>query len=127
VLRAVHAGTRLVLAAHPTEPGRADAVWLAGGRVVDWAPLGGDEGTDRAELAARTAEALRAAPRPGDLGAWLPADELDEVRLVGAWLAANPARVLELDSPAAAERVEGFVERVLSAGPKPTTPGARPS
>src|SRR4051812_15115342 len=36
VLRAAHAGARLVLAPHPAAPGRFDAVWIAGGRVVDW-------------------------------------------------------------------------------------------
>ena len=51
---------------------------------------------DAAELAARTAAALRAAPRP-ELGGWLPADEVAEMRLVGAWLAAHEPPALELD------------------------------
>src|SRR5215208_1220123 len=69
LLRATHAGARLVLAPHPAKRGRFDAFWIAGGRVVDWGALPGDPD----ELSARTAAALRAAPRP-ELGAWLPAD-----------------------------------------------------
>ena len=91
VLRAAHAGTRLVLAPHPTAAGRHDAFWIAGGRVVDWGPLPADRG----ELAARTAAALRAAPRP-ELGGWLPAEEGAEARLVGAWVAAHEPPALEL-------------------------------
>src|SRR5687768_15866 len=36
VLRATHTGARLVLAPHPSDPGRHDALWIVGGRVVDW-------------------------------------------------------------------------------------------
>ena len=59
VLRAAHAGARLVLAAHPSDAGRCDAFWIVGGRVVDWGALP----TAADELAARTDEALRAAAR----------------------------------------------------------------
>jgi DNA polymerase III subunit epsilon len=92
LLRATHAGARLVLAPHPARRGRFDAFWIAGGRVVDWGALPGDPD----ELATRTAAALRAAPRP-ELGGWLPADEVAETRLVGAWLAAHEPPALELD------------------------------
>jgi DNA polymerase-3 subunit epsilon len=110
VLRAVHSGARLVVAPHPETRGRADAIWIAGGRVVDWARLP----AARAEVAARTADALRAAPAPSGLGGWLPPDELDEVRLVGGWLAANGARVLELQPAPRPERVEAFVAAALA-------------
>ena len=50
LLRATHAGTRLVLAPHPAKRGRFDAFWIAGGRVVDWGALPGDPD----ELVART-------------------------------------------------------------------------
>jgi DNA polymerase III subunit epsilon len=91
VLRAIHAGARLVLAAHPTDAARRDAFWIVGGRVVDWGALP----EDPAELAARTADALRAAPRP-ELGGWLRPDEIAEARIVGLWLASHEARVHEL-------------------------------
>ena len=95
VLRATHAGTRLVLAPHPAGRARFDAFWIAGGRVVDWGALP----RDAAELEARSAAALRAQPRP-ELGGWLPADEVAETRLVGAWLAAHEPPALELDPDA---------------------------
>jgi DNA polymerase-3 subunit epsilon len=95
MLRATHAGTRLVLAPHPQARGRFDAFWIAGGRVVDWGALP----RDGAELEARSASALRAQPRP-ELGGWLPADEVAEARLVGAWLAAHEPPALELGAGA---------------------------
>jgi DNA polymerase-3 subunit epsilon len=100
VLRAVHAGARLVVAPHPTDPARADALWIAGGRVLDWVRL--PEGRD--EVAERSAEAIRqAAPR--GIGGWLVPDELAEVRLVGAYLASHlEVQALELDGRVDAER-----------------------
>ncbi|HEX5621546.1 MAG TPA: exonuclease domain-containing protein [Solirubrobacteraceae bacterium] len=95
VLRATHAGARLVVVPHPAAAARADAFWIVGGRIADWGPLPAD--TD--ELAARTDTALAAAPTRS-LGGWLPADELDETRIVGLWIAGHDeARVLELDPP----------------------------
>ena len=92
-LRAAHAGARLVLAPHPSDDARADAFWIVGGRVVDWGPKPAPE-----ELEARTHAALRDAPAPGALGGWLPAEELVEARIVGAWLAGHEeASVVELD------------------------------
>jgi DNA polymerase-3 subunit epsilon len=92
VLRATHTGARLVVAPHPATPGRADAFWIVGGRIADWGPLPADP----AEVSARTAHALAGAPAPG-LGGWLPASELDEMRIVGSWLAGHEdAPVLEL-------------------------------
>ncbi len=108
MLRATHAGARLVLAPHPEARGRFDAFWIAGGRVVDWGALPGDA----CELATRSAAALRAAPRP-ELGGWLPADEVAEARLVGAWLAAHEPPALELGPRAPeADRVASWVRSV---------------
>jgi DNA polymerase-3 subunit epsilon len=91
VLRATHTGTRLVLAPHPTASDRFDAFWIAGGRVRDWGFLP----KDPVELAQRTASVLSGAPRR-ELGGWLPADEIDEARIVGAWTAAHAPPALEL-------------------------------
>ena len=91
VLRAIHTGARLVLAPHPEAAGRFDAIWIAGGRVVDWGAGG--------RLAAGAALGARASarrPRRGKLGGWLPADAVAEARLVGAWIAANAPPTLEL-------------------------------
>jgi DNA polymerase-3 subunit epsilon len=90
VLRAIHTGARLVLAPHPEAAGRFDALWIAGGRVVDWGAV------DGTPLAPRSARAFIRAPAPGRLGGWLPADAIPETRLVGAWIAANEPPVLEL-------------------------------
>ena len=91
VLRAIHTGARLVLAPHPEAAGRFDAIWIAGGRVVDWGPADG--------VAAGAALGPRATPRrprARSLGGWLPADAVAETRLVGAWIAANQPPALEL-------------------------------
>ncbi len=109
VLRAVHTGSRLVLAPHPQAAGRFDAVWIAGGRVVDWGPAG-----PPAELALRSARALARAPRSG-VGGWLPADALAETRLVGLWMAAHGPPALELRPGVGAPEHAAFVARVASA------------
>jgi DNA polymerase III subunit epsilon len=93
VLRATHAGARLVLVPHPANASRCDAFWIVGGRIADWGPLPADP----AEVIARTDVALRSAVGAG-LGGWLPAEELDETRIVGSWLAGHAEiRSLELD------------------------------
>jgi DNA polymerase III subunit epsilon len=105
VLRAAHAGARLVLAPHPAAPGRADAFWIVAGRIADWGPLPADP----AEVAARTSAALATAP-PTALGGWLPADELDDLRIIGSWLAGHDdAPVLELEGVVDEGVVAAFV------------------
>ncbi len=92
VLEATHARPRLVLARHPTEV-RFDGFWLAGGRLVDWGPL--DEDLD--QLGERTAAAISRGGRIGELGAHVPPDEIDELRIIGSWLSSHPdARQLPL-------------------------------
>ena len=111
VLRAAHAGARLVLAPHPAEPGRADAFWIVAGRIADWGPLPDDP----AEVAGRTQAALAQAPGSG-LGGWLPADELDELRIVGSWLAGHDdTPVLELGRGADAAALAAFTGRAAAA------------
>jgi hypothetical protein len=102
VLRAVRARSRLVLAAHPSKP-HADAFWLVGGRVADWGPL-----PAAAELAERTRAALAQSPLPGP-GALVPAEEVDEVRLVAAWLARHPeTAALDLDPVPGEDELAAF-------------------
>jgi hypothetical protein len=69
---------------------RLDAFWIVGGRVRDWGPL-----PEIGELEERTRAALGAAPRP--TGPSVPVEEVDEVRIVSSWLAANDAHELPLD------------------------------
>lgn len=98
VLGTAHEASRLVLA--PSPQGEvAEAFWLVGGRVVDWGPV-----PDPAELARRTALALGRRPPAGLPGA-IPADEVDEVRIVATWLAGRddvPGLALE-PAPSAGE------------------------
>ena len=82
VLRATHTGARLVLAPHPEAAGRFDAIWIAGGRVVDWGPPLARE-SRAAEPVGRPGRAggalgarLPQAPYPGSLGGWLPAEAI---------------------------------------------------
>jgi DNA polymerase-3 subunit epsilon len=110
VLRAIHTGARLVLAPHPEAAGRFDALWIAGGRVVDWGPM------DGTPLAPRSARAFAKAPVPGRLGGWLPAEAIAETRLVGAWVAAHSPPVLELGPRVAEGEVAAFVERAALDG-----------
>jgi DNA polymerase III subunit epsilon len=86
VLEATHACPRLILAPHPLEPNRRDAFWLVAGRLIDW----GAAPADPADLAERTTAALTRGGRAGELGAHLPPDEVDEVRLVRSYLASHP-------------------------------------
>jgi DNA polymerase-3 subunit epsilon len=120
MLEAMHARPRLVLARHPTKE-RWDAFWLVGGRVADWGALPGDpmeiEKRTRAAMCAHTPAARDA--RPG-AGAVVPADEVDEVRIVAGWMARNEPPALELwDAAEAANwalEVMGSRELAASAG-----------
>jgi DNA polymerase-3 subunit epsilon len=85
VLEATHARPRLLVARHPTGPS-ADAFWVVGGRLVDWGAMP----VDAEELADRTEAALRRGGRVGELGAHLPPAEIDEVRILGTYLASHP-------------------------------------
>ena len=87
VLRATHAAPRLVVARHPVKE-RFDAFWLVRGRLVDWGPLPGPS-----ELLARTERALDHPPGR----TVVPADEVDEVRIVAGWVADHEPPELALD------------------------------
>ena len=87
VLRATHAAPRLVVAGHPVKE-RFDAFWLVRGRLVDWGPLPGPS-----ELLERTERALDHPPGR----TVVPADEVDEVRIVAGWVADHEPPELALD------------------------------
>ena len=100
MLRAVHAAPQLVLARHPGKE-RFDAFWLVDGRVADWGPLPGPS-----ELVERTEAALRRRRPRGP--APLPPDEVDEVRIVSAWLAEHEAPRLSLAERPEARELTAF-------------------
>ncbi len=105
VLEATHARPRLVLASHPNA-GTHDGFWIAGGRLVDWGPLPPEPG----ELERRTAAALARGGRVGELGAHVPPDEVDEVRIVATYLASHPdTPQLTLDPPPDRAALGGFL------------------
>jgi DNA polymerase-3 subunit epsilon len=111
VLQATHAQPRLLLAPHPTEP-RFDAFWLVGGRVADWGCV-----PDLDELCDRTAVALSRLGGVG-VGTHVPPGEIDEVRIVGNWLASHSeAPVLVLDPAPGREELERFVTDVMPVEP----------
>ena len=85
-LEATHARARLLLAAHPVEHERQDAFWLVGGRLVDW----GEAPADSHALDEQTQAALTRGGRAGELGAHVPPDEIDELRIVSNYLASHP-------------------------------------
>jgi DNA polymerase-3 subunit epsilon len=89
-LEATHARAKLVLAAHPVDRDRQDAFWLVGGRLVDWGPLptSAPDGTDALEE--RTRLALRRGGYAGELGAHVPPDEIDELRIIATYLSSHP-------------------------------------
>ena len=108
VLRAAHTGSRLVLAPHPAKDGLFDAFWIVGGRVADWGML-----PEPDEVAERTARALERLERPGGPGL-VPKDEIDEVRIVAAWLAANDTEDMKLTQPSDAEAAARWATRIAN-------------
>jgi DNA polymerase-3 subunit epsilon len=104
VLRATHTAPRLVLARHPVKE-RFDAFWIVRGRVADWGPLPG-----AGELAERTEGALRRLSG-GSRRAPVPPREVDEVRIVSTWVAANEPPALSLEDPPSAENLESWVRQ----------------
>jgi DNA polymerase-3 subunit epsilon len=118
VLEATHARPRLLLAAHPTDPQSVDAFWLAGGRLVDWGPV--PDGST--ELEQRTTAALRRGGRVGELGAHVPPDEVDEVRIVASYLASHSdTPQLTLEPPPNRTALEEFVDAQRANGSATTS------
>jgi DNA polymerase-3 subunit epsilon len=112
VLRATHSAPRLVLARHPVKE-RFDAFWVVRGRLVDWGPL-----PVQSELIERTGAALDRPPGRSVV----PADEIDEVRLVAGWVADHEPPELALD-PAPSDHQ---LLRFLADATEPAPAAARP-
>jgi DNA polymerase III subunit epsilon len=99
-LRAAHAHPRLVLAGEDGVTG-VDAFWLVGGRVADWGPV-----TSVGEVVQRTDAALRGRAEP-----YIPADEVQELRIVSTWLDGHDVDTLELEPRPSRAALEGFAQR----------------
>ncbi len=100
-LAAAHARPRLVRAPHPRDPARGDLFWLVDGRVVDWGTAGAAEVAERTQAALRRWDPRRPTTH-------LPADEVDEVRIVAAWVAAHAPPQLPLDPAPSVARLAAF-------------------
>ncbi len=98
VLRATHSAPQLVLAQHPVKE-RFDAFWIVQGRLVDWGSLPG-----ASELVERTEAALS---RPAGRSA-IPANEIDEIRIVAGWIAEHEPPTLTLDPAPARDALLKF-------------------
>ena len=85
---------------------RFDAFWLVAGRLVDWGPLPG-----ATELSSRTEAAL--SRRPGRTA--IPADEIDEIRIVASWVAEHEPPTLPLDPPPSADALLAFTGGAVAA------------
>jgi DNA polymerase III subunit epsilon len=114
VLRATHSAPQLVLAQHPVKE-RFDAFWIVQGRLVDWGALPG-----ASELVERTEAALS---RPPGRSA-IPANEIDEIRIVASWTAEHEPLTLTLDPPPARDALLKFA-RVGAPAPRPPQRGGR--
>jgi DNA polymerase-3 subunit epsilon len=100
LVRAVHSGSRVVLAKHPVKP-EWDVFWVSGGRVADWGPL-------EKQLPALPSRAEEVGGC-GTAAPVVPPDEVHEVRIVSSWLAGDEAWECELEPGA---DVAGWVEQV---------------
>jgi hypothetical protein len=74
------------------DPARGDLFWLVAGRVADWGPV-----REAGDVAERTRVALRG--HEGGRTAYVPADAVDEARIVSTWIAGHEPSVLRLDPP----------------------------
>jgi DNA polymerase-3 subunit epsilon len=104
LVRAVHSGSRVVLAKHPVKP-EWDLFWVSGGRVADWGPLAD-------QLPELPARARSHATPPARVPVVAP-DEVHEVRIVSSWLAGDEAWECELSADA---DVPAWVEQVTGSG-----------
>jgi DNA polymerase-3 subunit epsilon len=120
LLEATHARPRLVLGRHPTRP-EFDALSISGGRLVDWSPV---TAGDVDALDATIDQALGRGGRIGELGAHVPPTEIDEVRILGTWLASHPdTPQLQLHPRPSQAQLAAFLEAAAA----PVSGAAEPS
>jgi DNA polymerase-3 subunit epsilon len=100
-LAATHARPRLVRAPHPRDPARGDLFWLIDGRVVDFGSVAEGDVVERTQAALRRWDPRRPTTH-------VPADEVDEVRIVASWVAGNAPPQLALDPVPAEARLRAF-------------------
>ncbi len=122
-LAATHAHPRLVLASHPTQP-RCDALWLAGGRLVEFCELP----ADLAECERQCSRAIARAGRAGELGAYVPPAEIDELRIIAAYLATHPdTPELSLEPAPTRAALAAFVDQAKGSSTISPSAGAAPA
>jgi DNA polymerase-3 subunit epsilon len=100
-LAATHARPRLVRAPHPRDPARGDLFWLIDGRVVDFGAVADGDLVERTRGALRRWDPRRPATH-------VPADEVDEVRIVASWVAGHGPPQLALDPMPGEARLRAF-------------------
>ena len=105
ILNSLHTAPRLVIARHPAKP-RFDAFWVRAGRVADWGPL-----PELRELDRRTG-----ALSDRQIPAGVAPEEVDEVRIVAAWLAEHAPPALALEPRPSAAELAAFAARAVSCG-----------
>jgi DNA polymerase III subunit epsilon len=123
LLQAAHVVPRLVLAPHPLES-RFDALWLAGGRVVEFRPLPSELG----EVFELTVRAVARGGRTGETGAFVPPGEVDELRIVTSYLASHPQlpQLPLAPAPSLAE-LEAFLAQAKGSATTSTSPSFVPT
>ena len=103
LVRAVHSGSRAVLAKHPVKPAW-DLFWVVGGRVADWGSL--DDRLPEVRTEAERLACTRTSPPV------VAPDEVHEVRIVSSWLAGDEAWECDLEP---GTDVAAWVQQVVAA------------
>jgi DNA polymerase-3 subunit epsilon len=124
VLEATHSVPRLLVASHPVDRSRREGFWMVNGRLVDSCPLPPDVDA----VLSRTRRALLRATRPGDVGAHLAPDEVEEVRILTTYQASHPELAqLALDPVPDRDALARFLVSAQSNGSATTRPTVPPS
>jgi len=123
LLQAAHVLPRLILAPHPLKPS-FDALWLAGGRVLDFGPLPRDLG----EVFDRTVRVIARGGRTGETGTHVPPGEVDELRIVTTYLASHPElRQLPLAPAPNVAELEAFLVQAKGSSTTSASPSFVPT